>query len=725
MALINCTINSQALTKIGGQAIGSDNVNLVITPNQHYSVKASNFTVGSLPTGVDSITLTDTGVPGSFANTINVLVNLTDAFVMPASNTSITVDIDGSAIKGEYITREIHLTSIEPVVAGDTITLVNTGITLKTGPSGDPYSTVITGNGIIYFPGAVVELFTKTFTCATGYYYPEEPTYNITSNIESHIGLYTVEVTRTYLDDGSLNLPLQVIAFKVLYNVPEYDVIAGDLDTITFSATPAILFSPTREITNIIFDPENIPTRGGTKTFTIYGTVGAKYNFNVVDAAGNVAVTNGSHVDQTIGPKGYNAHVVTFPTTWTGSSFASVTYNVSLTLPTNQSSPVTMLNAAISTSTPQYTVQQLANVTLSLTRTDFTGATSSSPNAAAKSFTHSQVIDELTTFGEIPWAFSVTVSSPYVLKKRRDVITNDFVKTSSGDTTYDAGIVKGTITETSAQQLDFDLVYEVDTAGTADEIFNINLSNVINTPPVGANQSNVAVANNTAKSLTLAGTDADSDTITWSIVSQGAKGTATVNASTGAAVYTPTSALHTGADSFTYKLNDTYQDSSSYTIGLLIAAQGSNNPTTSSVWKWNDSTQNNTFSTLSNPNIGTVTHNGITTGSNQIQVSFQDWGITQEIVPSYVDHVGDARVSGGNAATIKYLLKYGGTTLVTTTATVIAYPNSNGVNNENWNIQSASSTNINIPSNHNSGNGLISGANYTIEHEVRWENVAQ
>ena len=128
---------------------------------------------------------------------------------------------------------------------------------------------------------------------------------------------------------------------------------------------------------------------------------------------------------------------------------------------------------------------------------------------------------------------------------------------------------------------------------------------------------------------------------------------------------------------------------------------------------------------MSNPNIGTATHNGVTTGSNQIQVSFQDWGITQSIVPSYVDNIGDARVSGGGAGTIKYLLKYGSTTLVTTTATVIAYPNSNGVNNENWNIQSGSSTTINIPNSHNGGNGLISGANYTIEHEVRWENVAQ
>ena len=42
MALINCTIDTQSLTKIGGQAIGSQNVNLTITPDQFHSVRGKS-----------------------------------------------------------------------------------------------------------------------------------------------------------------------------------------------------------------------------------------------------------------------------------------------------------------------------------------------------------------------------------------------------------------------------------------------------------------------------------------------------------------------------------------------------------------------------------------------------------------------------------------------------------------------------------------------------------
>ena len=72
-------------------------------------------------------------------------------------------------------------------------------------------------------------------------------------------------VVKTYLDDGSNDLPLQVIAFKVEYLVPNDNVTAADLDTITFSATAAIIYAPTREITNFQFDTTNIPSRGGVK----------------------------------------------------------------------------------------------------------------------------------------------------------------------------------------------------------------------------------------------------------------------------------------------------------------------------------------------------------------------------------------------------------------------------------------------------------------------------
>ena len=117
MALINCSINSASLTKTGGQAIGSDNATLTITPATGYVVNAADFTVSNvsfssngnsltfqhgqngvvLPTGVTSVTLINTGTGGGVGNTIAVAVDLTDSFVMPSSDTTLIVDIDGSA----------------------------------------------------------------------------------------------------------------------------------------------------------------------------------------------------------------------------------------------------------------------------------------------------------------------------------------------------------------------------------------------------------------------------------------------------------------------------------------------------------------------------------------------------------------------------------------------------------------------------------------------------
>ena len=56
MALNNCSITSQSFTKTGGKAIGSDNAQLVITPNAGYVVSVSSFTnnTGSLD-GISSI----------------------------------------------------------------------------------------------------------------------------------------------------------------------------------------------------------------------------------------------------------------------------------------------------------------------------------------------------------------------------------------------------------------------------------------------------------------------------------------------------------------------------------------------------------------------------------------------------------------------------------------------------------------------------------------------
>jgi VCBS repeat-containing protein len=75
----------------------------------------------------------------------------------------------------------------------------------------------------------------------------------------------------------------------------------------------------------------------------------------------------------------------------------------------------------------------------------------------------------------------------------------------------------------------------------------------------------------TTATATLAASDADGDALTFSIVSNGSKGTATItNHATGAFSYTPVANAN-GPDSFTVKANDGTADSNVATIAVTIA----------------------------------------------------------------------------------------------------------------------------------------------------------
>ncbi len=94
---------------------------------------------------------------------------------------------------------------------------------------------------------------------------------------------------------------------------------------------------------------------------------------------------------------------------------------------------------------------------------------------------------------------------------------------------------------------------------------NITFTNVA---PVASPQS-VSTNEDTAKAITLAGTDADGDTLTYVIVTDPAHGTL---AGTGAnRTYTP-AANYNGADSFTFKVNDGTVDSAPATVSITVTA---------------------------------------------------------------------------------------------------------------------------------------------------------
>ncbi|MEE9352662.1 MAG: zinc-dependent metalloprotease family protein [Thiotrichaceae bacterium] len=92
-----------------------------------------------------------------------------------------------------------------------------------------------------------------------------------------------------------------------------------------------------------------------------------------------------------------------------------------------------------------------------------------------------------------------------------------------------------------------------------------------NTAPVASNSS-LTTTEATAATGTLQATDANSDALTYSIVTNGTKGSVGItNASTGAYTYTPASG-QTGQDSFTFKVNDGTVDSNTATVSVTINA---------------------------------------------------------------------------------------------------------------------------------------------------------
>ena len=87
-----------------------------------------------------------------------------------------------------------------------------------------------------------------------------------------------------------------------------------------------------------------------------------------------------------------------------------------------------------------------------------------------------------------------------------------------------------------------------------------------NTAPV-ANAQTVTTNEDTAKTITLTGSDSDGDPLTYSVVTQPGHGTLSGTAPT--LIYTP-AANYNGADSFTFKVTDGIIDSAAATVSITV-----------------------------------------------------------------------------------------------------------------------------------------------------------
>ena len=116
--------------------------------------------------------------------------------------------------------------------------------------------------------------------------------------------------------------------------------------------------------------------------------------------------------------------------------------------------------------------------------------------------------------------------------------------------------------------------------GPATRDLTITVSADPNRPPVAINQ-NITTALNTAKTITLAATDADGNALTYAVLSNPASGTLTGTAP--ALTYTPAAGF-TGTTSFTFKANDGKLDSSTATVTIAVGTSGNITPVANNQW---------------------------------------------------------------------------------------------------------------------------------------------
>jgi len=555
MALTNCTITESSLTKVGGAQIGSDNIQLVITPNSGYVVSAAAFTnnTGSLA-GVSSVSFSNSGTANTVGNTVLVAVDLTDTFVMPSADTTLTIDIDGAAILRSY------------ALAGS-YTTVEANTTTSSGTTN--YNA--TGN----FEQQVT-VFTKTFTAASGHSFEEHNIKGGLINIISDDNFQRTNITKS----NTLDSDGRIVActFTVKYTFPNEDISGQQ---IYFEAKAEQYFVPVVEITSYNIIKTNIDPVGVTRSMKVYGTPTAAFSLAVTneDSTSIHSISN-----LTIGATGKQQFDITFPTVTDSDhyDFVLTGSNVSTnfggsgeqdhSFRIRQDLPITLQAGLYYSGTAPSGVTISANKSITL-----------QPNT--DSFLSSDVASES---GDMTNTFTITRAAGLQIDNATGNVLQFTNMSSNGGTIFGGNAQQGffeslAFTATNATTVSAELKGGVVFTGGDDVTSLFDLQSYIsagNTAPV-ANTVSVSATKGGGVVVTLNATDADSDSLTYTIVSvptnaslftDAGQGTA-VSAGTvlsAATVYYKHDDSNNFTDSFTYKANDGTIDSNTATVNAAI-----------------------------------------------------------------------------------------------------------------------------------------------------------
>ena len=601
MALTNCSISSTSINVTQGQAVsGAASQVLTITPDTGYCVSAADFTNNTNMSHADisavlqGIAITNSHVtPYHENNTVLVTCDLKDTYVANV-NKDLIIDIDGEAldIKGRTFS-----------IAGTWDQVVNSNVTASTVTNANNNAYSITGYVNTY--GFIIQ---QTYTCDSGYYFTAAPTVTKTT-VGAYADNYNVTIAPIQWVDG---LPTQY-AVQTTVTIPEAFVTGHNLD-VSANAVSAIPVQANL-ITGVVIEASELNSGGETRRLKIYGNEGASFRLFIRnDGASDPA------------DKWYNFTTDLF--TGTSESYSSNfvidssgIYEMDIIFPAQDVNPTETYFISViggtspATNTTQgsddnndaftQTLTQRDDISITLTASGTAlnvattaGGTDSIQNIPANSINLDD--DGNMLGGDVKWDITVTsTTSGKVLHLTRQPVfsnevaydtsgNNDFTNTlaannngtiwqvnnlaATGDGTATIRIQTGTSTNSSGDIING---FFWDTSGTANVTSNLNLNNFIatNSPPV-ATSAPYSVNEEALLTIDLSqkATDADSDPLTYAIVSDntGSNGTLTLTSATNGTVTYQSATNNNTNVTFTWKCNDGFEDSNTATASITV-----------------------------------------------------------------------------------------------------------------------------------------------------------
>ena len=663
---------------------------LTITPNLGYAATHTNFSASSLPTEISSVVFTQNG------ELVIATANFASNFVMPTTNVNLTIDIDGSTQLKNYTIAGVYSTT-------------------QTNTTTSAVSNVAYNNNGNYTTSEVV--LTKTFTASStsgtgfsGYYFEEEP-YISASNTDlySEDSNYNVVTTKGYT-----NGLLTSKTFNISYTYPAANVSGHNIN---FVANAVEVWTESLKITNYKIIKSTLSKFGESRKLRIYGSPGSKFDLTITRTGGDTydfgadptfTATATLDDDRALSSEGYYDYNILFPGDPTNLADGSITQDNTYTVVLAAGTATTLsLDGGLQST---FDLKQLLDksVTISVIDTGSTGYTISTfPPIVGP-------VGEVEPDGKLfSNTFTVAYSSPITIISQP--VEASFVSTPTDPGNTDVAISNVVLSQGATNTVNLAIpqgyVYEF---GDSNVELKLDVANFIsvatNVQPVATAQSR-SVISAVGKSLILAGTDAENATLTFAIASNPTNGTLTnFNSNNGFVVYTSNSG-YTGSDTFTFTVNDGALTSTAATVTLTVAAQ-TVAPTSTETFSYRVG-NSGSYTPLSLLGSASVTYTNLTSGSSTVTTTITDLALDSIHggYPSFIDGFQDF--------VLIYEFKQGSTTL------------NSGALFINQNTSSFSSygatlnldpRNIAIPSSHNSGNGLIAGASYTLNIKLSYVN---